>query len=149
MTSNPYQDDRGNKDASITKRTGGGTLTPSPGTGQAMKTTEAFLIGDTMTGGYGKGPDILHDCTIAVNAGEIAVIVGPNGAGKSTAMKAVFGLEPDHEHFLYSRKVAFKWDGETLAEHKLDALPVFDGLAAARGRLFLTTKDGKLHSFTP
>lgn len=51
-----------------------------------------FLIGDTMTGGYGKGPDILHDCTIAVRRGEIAVIVGPNGAGKSTAMKAVFGM---------------------------------------------------------
>ncbi len=32
------------------------------------------------------------------------------------AMKAVFGLEPDREHFLYSREVAFKWDGETLAE---------------------------------
>ncbi len=53
---------------------------------------EAALIGDTMTGGYGNGPDILHDCTIAVNKGEIAVIVGPNGAGKSTAMKAVFGM---------------------------------------------------------
>lgn len=53
---------------------------------------EPFLIGDTMTGGYGKGPDILHDCTIAVDRGEIAVIVGPNGAGKSTAMKAVFGM---------------------------------------------------------
>jgi len=53
---------------------------------------EPFLIGDTMTGGYGKGPDILHACTIAVDAGEIAVIVGPNGAGKSTAMKAVFGM---------------------------------------------------------
>ena len=53
---------------------------------------EPFLIGDSMTGGYGKGPDILHDCTIAVNPGEIAVIVGPNGAGKSTAMKAVFGM---------------------------------------------------------
>ncbi len=51
-----------------------------------------FLIGDSMTGGYGKGPDILHDCTIAVDKGEIAVIVGPNGAGKSTAMKAVFGM---------------------------------------------------------
>jgi branched-chain amino acid transport system ATP-binding protein len=50
------------------------------------------LIGDTMSGGYGKGPDILHDCTIAVDEGEIAVIVGPNGAGKSTAMKAVFGM---------------------------------------------------------
>ncbi|MCD9147840.1 ABC transporter ATP-binding protein [Pseudophaeobacter flagellatus] len=54
--------------------------------------SEPFLIGDGMTGGYGKGPDILHDCTIAVNPGEIAVIVGPNGAGKSTAMKAVFGM---------------------------------------------------------
>ena len=32
------------------------------------------------------------------------------------ALKAVFGLEPDHAHFLYSRAVAFKWDGETLAE---------------------------------
>lgn len=51
-----------------------------------------FLIGDTMTGGYGRGPDILHGCTIAVNPGEIAVIVGPNGAGKSTAMKALFGM---------------------------------------------------------
>ena len=44
-----------------------------------------------MTGGYG-GADILHACTIAVDKGEIAVIVGPNGAGKSTAMKAVFGM---------------------------------------------------------
>lgn len=54
--------------------------------------SEPFLIGEAMTGGYGKGPDILHDCTIAVDKGEIAVIVGPNGAGKSTAMKAVFGM---------------------------------------------------------
>lgn len=45
-----------------------------------------------MTGGYGLGEDILHDCSIGVDKGEIAVIVGPNGAGKSTAMKAVFGM---------------------------------------------------------
>jgi branched-chain amino acid transport system ATP-binding protein len=51
----------------------------------------SFLIGEAMTGGYG-GADILHGCTIAVDKGEIAVIVGPNGAGKSTAMKAVFGM---------------------------------------------------------
>ena len=57
-----------------------------------MSSSNAFLVGDNMTGGYGSGPDILHDCTIAVNRGEIAVIVGPNGAGKSTAMKAVFGM---------------------------------------------------------
>jgi len=51
----------------------------------------SYLIGEGMTGGYGS-VDILHDCTIAVDKGEIAVIVGPNGAGKSTAMKAVFGM---------------------------------------------------------
>ena len=52
---------------------------------------EPYLIGEAMTGGYG-GADILHGCTIAVEKGQIAVIVGPNGAGKSTAMKAVFGM---------------------------------------------------------
>lgn len=51
----------------------------------------SFLIGENMTGGYG-GADILHSCSIAVEKGEIAVIVGPNGAGKSTAMKAMFGM---------------------------------------------------------
>ncbi len=56
----------------------------------------SFLIGENMTGGYG-GADILHSCTIAVEKGEIAVIVGPNGAGKSTAMKAVFGMLPIRE----------------------------------------------------
>ena len=49
------------------------------------------LVGTAMTGGYG-GADILKGCTIAVESGEIAVIVGPNGAGKSTAMKAMFGM---------------------------------------------------------
>jgi branched-chain amino acid transport system ATP-binding protein len=58
---------------------------------------EPFLIGEGMTGGYGTGADILHDCTIAVNPGEIAVIVGPNGAGKSTAMKAIFGMLNIHK----------------------------------------------------
>jgi len=52
---------------------------------------EPFLIGEKMTGGYGAA-DILHECTLAVEKGQIAVIVGPNGAGKSTAMKAVFGM---------------------------------------------------------
>ena len=51
----------------------------------------SFLIGENMTGGYG-GADILRDCTVGVDQGEIAVIVGPNGAGKSTAMKAMLGM---------------------------------------------------------
>lgn len=55
-----------------------------------------FLTADAMTGGYGAA-DILHGCRLAVDRGEIAVIVGPNGAGKSTAMKAVFGMLPLRE----------------------------------------------------
>ena len=51
----------------------------------------SFLIGENMVGGYG-GSDILKGSTIAVERGEIVVIVGPNGAGKSTAMKAIFGM---------------------------------------------------------
>ncbi len=101
--------DRGNKDRSITKDGETGTLAAHPGTGQAMNTANAFLIGDTMTGGYGKGPDILHDCTIAVDPGEIAVIVGPNGAGKSTAMKAVFGM-------LDVRAGSVRLDGEDITD---------------------------------
>lgn len=51
----------------------------------------SFLIGENMTGGYG-GADIIRDCTIEVDKGQIAVIVGPNGAGKSTVMKAMLGM---------------------------------------------------------
>ena len=51
----------------------------------------AFLSATNMTGGYG-GADIISDCSITVEQGEIAVVVGPYGAGKSTAIKAVFGL---------------------------------------------------------
>ena len=50
-----------------------------------------FLTGEKMRCGYGPS-DIIKECTIGVNKGEIAVVVGPNGAGKSTAMKAVFGM---------------------------------------------------------
>ncbi|MCV6584117.1 MAG: ABC transporter ATP-binding protein [Marinibacterium sp.] len=105
--SNPYQDDRGNKDASVTNPKPSGGFKAAPGTGHPEHNADAFLIGDNMTGGYGKGADILHSCTIAVNKGEIAVIVGPNGAGKSTGMKAVFGM-------LNLREGSVRLDGEDI-----------------------------------
>ena len=71
--------------------------------------SEPFLIGATMTGGYGNGPDILHACTIEVQRGEIAVIVGPNGAGKSTAMKAIFGM-------LALKQGSVELDGEDISQ---------------------------------
>lgn len=66
----------------------------------------SFLDASNMTGGYG-GVDILNDCTLKVEKGQIAVIVGPNGAGKSTAMKAVFGM-------LNLRKGSVLLDGEDI-----------------------------------
>ena len=51
-----------------------------------------YLVGNKMTAGYGKGPDIINSCSIQVDRGEIVAILGPNGAGKSTAMKAILGL---------------------------------------------------------
>jgi len=108
VTQSPYHDDRGNKDRSITNPDGG-TLTAAKNAPRdsVAQTGEPFLIGDAMTGGYGKGPDILHSCTIAAEKGEIAVIVGPNGAGKSTAMKAVFGM-------LNVNQGAVRLDGEDI-----------------------------------
>jgi len=35
-------------------------------------------------------------------------------------------------------------DGKPLARYKLDALPVFDGMAASGGRLYIATTDGKV-----
>ncbi|MGC3937235.1 ABC transporter ATP-binding protein [Roseobacter sp. EG26] len=109
MSSDPYSD-RGNKDLSLGNPKGMGTATPVQPGGKAYPAAGGpFLIGENMTGGYGAGPDILHDCTIAVDRGEIAVIVGPNGAGKSTGMKAVFGM-------LNLREGHVKLDGEDITQ---------------------------------
>ena len=51
----------------------------------------SLLSVENLVAGYGP-VDILQGVSLAVDAGQIAVIVGPNGAGKSTAMKAIFGL---------------------------------------------------------
>ena len=108
MSDNPYQDDRGNKDRSIANPAGVAMTADGDAVHNSTpRAGEPFLIGDAMTGGYGKGPDILHSCTIAAEKGEIAVIVGPNGAGKSTAMKAVFGM-------LNVNEGAVRLDGEDI-----------------------------------
>jgi len=44
-----------------------------------------------MTAGYG-GVEIIKNCNLKVEKGEIVVVIGPNGAGKSTAMKAMLGM---------------------------------------------------------
>ena len=39
-------------------------------------------------------------------------------------------------------------DGKTLREYRLQALPAWDGLIAARGRLYLTLQDGSVMCFS-
>jgi len=52
--SNPYEDDRGNKDVSVANPQGRGTTDTTRKSG-AVTAVEGgpFLIGDAMTGGYG------------------------------------------------------------------------------------------------
>ena len=42
----------------------------------------SYLVGENMVGGYGSA-NILNNCSIQVDLGQIAVVVGPNGADKS------------------------------------------------------------------
>lgn len=51
----------------------------------------AILETKNIHAGYG-GMNILNGVNMAIEQGEIGVIVGPNGAGKSTSLKAIFGL---------------------------------------------------------
>ena len=100
---------RGNRDASIVNPRPAGTTLGTLGSGAPRpgRTGDPFLIGEAMRGGYGKA-DILNGCTLAVEKGQIAVIVGPNGAGKSTAMKAIFGM-------LSLREGSVRLDGQDIS----------------------------------
>ena len=44
-----------------------------------------------LVAGYG-GEPVLRGVNVAIDSGDIGVIVGPNGAGKTTALKSIFGL---------------------------------------------------------
>ena len=51
----------------------------------------AYLEGKNLVASYGVVP-ILHECSVEVEKGELAVIVGHNGAGKSTVMRVLLGM---------------------------------------------------------
>jgi branched-chain amino acid transport system ATP-binding protein len=51
----------------------------------------AIIETKNIHGGYG-GMNILNGVNMAIEQGEVGVIIGANGAGKSTALKAIFGL---------------------------------------------------------
>jgi len=74
-----------------------------------------------------------------VLAGETLFVAGPPDV-----------LDPEDPYAAFEgRKGGVLWavsadDGKKLAEYKLDSPPAFDGLIAAGGRLYLTTRDGRV-----
>ena len=53
--------------------------------------SETILELDHVDSGYGE-VQVLEDCTLHLDAGEIVCLIGPNGAGKSTVLNTVFGM---------------------------------------------------------
>lgn len=52
---------------------------------------------DAVSFRYGEGPEVLHDVSLTVPAGERVALVGPTGAGKSTVAKLAVRLyDPTH-----------------------------------------------------
>ena len=60
---------------------------------QELPTGVPMVELDAITAGYGALP-VLHGLSLAVDPGNVAVLLGLNGAGKSTAMKVLCGAVP-------------------------------------------------------
>jgi outer membrane protein assembly factor BamB len=76
-------------------------------------------------------------------------VAGPRDLGEKDPDLLAFKNEPEAraafegEKGVYLRIVNAA-DGSTISESELRAMPVFDGLSAANGRLYLSTLDGKV-----
>jgi len=65
-------------------------MSDAPGDGGTNESTPVLSLSN-VDSGYGE-VQVLDDCSIRLDAGEIVCLVGPNGAGKSTVLKTAFGM---------------------------------------------------------
>ena len=65
--------------------------------------------------GYGIGPDILSEVTLAVEPGRTYCMIGPNGAGKSTLLKLICGV-------LSPRSGEVRFDGKPISGLRPDQI---------------------------
>ncbi|MEN9969839.1 MAG: hypothetical protein RLZZ229_47 [Actinomycetota bacterium] len=56
-----------------------------------MNAQTPVVYAEHLDAGYLPGINILNDCSLVANKGELIGIIGPNGAGKSTLLKSIFG----------------------------------------------------------
>jgi len=68
------------------------------------------------------------------------IVAGPPDLGRKDAFRGEKGV------FL---RVISRTDGETLSQYKLAAMPVFDGMSAAGGRVYMALKDGTVECWGP
>jgi len=90
-------------------------------------------------------------------AGENLIVAGPpDVADESKMLGFLPGADDEVNRSLQAQEDAWRggrgallWvvsadDGKQLAQYKLQALPIWDGLAAAAGRLFVSLQDGSV-----
>jgi peptide/nickel transport system ATP-binding protein len=59
-----------------------------------FKDSSTLLSIDSVTAGYGKGPDVLQEVSVSVERGRTVAVVGESGSGKSTLARVITGLLP-------------------------------------------------------
>ena len=89
---------------------------------------------DLVDAGYLPGINILNQCSLTANEGELIGIIGPNGAGKSTLLKSIFGL-------VNVRSGTIKLNGEDITNLKANKL-------VAKGVAFVPQSDNVFPSLT-
>ncbi|MCR5029943.1 MAG: NHLP bacteriocin export ABC transporter permease/ATPase subunit [Selenomonadaceae bacterium] len=78
---------------------------------------------------YGEGlPEVLHDLSFSVAAGEHVAIVGRSGCGKSTLIRLLLGFESPTSGAIY-------YDGQDLADLDLPSVRVQMGVVLQNGQL--------------
>jgi len=78
-----------------------------------------------LNAGYG-GLDVLHDVSIAVDAGEFVCVIGANTAGKSTLLRTISGL--------VSARGSIRFDGTELVGRPSHAIPTLGIAHVPEGR---------------
>jgi energy-coupling factor transport system ATP-binding protein len=68
------------------------TSTPSPTAPSQALADPPIVEFSHVNFQYGDGPEVLHDITFAIRAGDRIALLGPNGAGKTTLVKHAIGL---------------------------------------------------------
>jgi len=92
---------------------------------------------------------VLTDKTLFVAGPRDVVDEGPARRITSAFSEVQRDLHAQQVEIWDGKEGALLWsvsavDGEKLAEYELDSLPAFDGMAAAGGRLYISTSDGEV-----